>query len=273
MDITTLKMGIIGGGAMAENILRGILQADLLSAELITVSDIRPERLTYLKEAFKVKTSLDNVDLVSKADIILLAVKPQNMKVLLSEINTVVTEKKLIISIAAGIKSKTIAESLSGKGRIIRSMPNMGARVLESATAVSPGPASVSEDLSVAKKIFDAIGKTVVINEELMDAVTGLSGSGPAYMFLILEALADAGVRTGLARTVALKLAAQTCFGAAKLVLDTEEHPAILKDQVTSPGGTTIAGLEVLEKGAVRGIIINAVQAAAERSKELGKGS
>ena len=271
MDIKNVKIGIIGGGAMAENILRGMLQADLLPAEQITVSDVRPERLTYLKGAFKVKTLLDNVDLASKADIIIIAVKPQNMKGLLDEIKPVINEKKLILSIAAGVKTKTIADGLAGKGRIIRSMPNIAAKVLESASALSTGPASTGEDLAAAKKIFEAIGKIVVINEELMDAVTGLSGSGPAYFFLFIEALAEGGVKAGLSRAVALKLAAQTCFGAAKLILETEEHPAVLKDQVISPGGTTSAGIEVLEKGAVRGMLMNAVAAAADRSKELGK--
>jgi len=271
MDIKTLKTGIIGGGAMAENILRGVLKAALLSPEQITVSDIQPERLAYIRETFRVKTFLDNVELVTRADIVILAVKPQNMKMLLDEISSVVNEKKLLVSIAAGIKSKTIAEGLSGKGRIIRSMPNIGAKVLESATAISAGPASSSEDLTLAKKIFDAIGTTVVINEDLMDAVTGLSGSGPAYIFLIIEALADAGVKAGLPRPVALKLASQTCLGAARLVLATEEHPASLKDQVTSPGGTTIAGLAALEQAGLRGSIMQAVAAAVSRSKELGK--
>lgn len=271
MDITTLKTGIIGGGVMAENILRGILQAALLAPEQVTVSDLRSERLTFLRDTFKVKTLLDNVELVSRADIVILAVKPQNMKVLLDEISAVVNEKKLLVSIAAGIKSKTIAEGLSGRGRIIRCMPNIGAKVLESATAISPGPAASSEDLNLTKKIFDAIGTTVVINEDLMDAVTGLSGSGPAYIFLIIEALADAGVKAGLPRAVALRLASQTCFGSAKLVLATQEHPAALKDQVTSPGGTTIAGLAALEQAGLRGSIMNAVAAAVARSKELGK--
>ncbi|MEI6127996.1 MAG: pyrroline-5-carboxylate reductase [Pseudomonadota bacterium] len=272
MDIKNLKIGIIGGGVMAENILRGILRADLLAADHITVSDVRAERLSYLKDTFKVKTLLDNVDLASKSDIIIIAVKPQSMKGLLDEIKSVINEKKLILSIAAGVKAKTIADGLQGKGRIIRSMPNIAAKVLESASVLSIGPAATGEDLIVAKKIFDAIGKTVVINEDLMDAVTGLSGSGPAYFFLIIEALADGGVKAGLPRAVALKLAAQTCFGAAKLVLETDEHPAVLKDQVTSPGGTTIAGIEMLEKGALRGMLMNAVAAAVDRSKELGKG-
>ncbi len=271
MDVKTLKLGVIGGGAMAENILRGVLASGLISASQITVSDIQSRRLKYLKEAFKVSTSLDNHEIVSGADVILLAVKPQNMKVLLSEINPVTDEKKLLLSIAAGVKSGAISQGLSGKGRIIRIMPNIAAKVLESASALCLGPSATGDDLTIAKKIFEAVGKTVVIDEELMDAVTGLSGSGPAYFFLIIEAMADAGVKAGLTRSTAQKLAAQTCFGAAKLVLDAGETPAKLKDLVTSPGGTTIAGIHVLEKGSARGIIMDAVEAAVNRSKELGK--
>lgn len=150
-------------------------------------------------------------------------------------------------------------------------MPNIAAKVLESASALCLGPSATFDDLNIAKQIFEAIGKAVVIDEELMDAVTGLSGSGPAYIFLIIDALADAGVKVGISRSIALKLAVQTCLGAAKLVLETEELPAKLKDQVTSPGGTTIAGLHVLEKGGVRGAIMDAVDAAVARSKELGR--
>lgn len=271
MDIKNLNIGMIGGGAMAENILRGVLTAGLFSEEQITVSDILSERLAYLKDAFKLETSLDNHEVVSKSDIIVLSVKPQNIKVLLENIRPVVDEKKLVLSIAAGVKTQTIFQGLSGKARIIRIMPNIAARVLESASALCLGPSATSDDLNIARQIFEAIGKTVVVDEDLMDAVTGLSGSGPAYLFLIIDALADAGVKAGLSRRIALELSAQTCLGAAKLILETEELPAGLKDQVTSPGGTTIAGLYMLEKGAVRGAIMDAVAAAVIRSKALGK--
>ena len=164
-----------------------------------------------------------------------------------------VDEKKLLLSIAAGIKSKTISQGLSGKGRIVRIMPNIAAKTHESASGICLGPSATEEDLNIAKKIFEAIGKSVVVDEALMDAVTGLSGSGPAYVFLFIEAMADAGVKAGLSRNIALKLSAQTCLGAAKLVLDSEETPAKLKDMVTSPGGTTIAGIHVLEKRFCKG--------------------
>ncbi|MHA1575159.1 MAG: pyrroline-5-carboxylate reductase [Alphaproteobacteria bacterium] len=270
MEIDKLKIGFIGGGAMAENILRGVLSSKLLCAEQIMVSDINAKRLKHLKDAFAVKTTLDNSVVASQSDLLLLAVKPQSLKVLLKEINSEVNEKKLFLSIAAGVKSQTISGCLSGKGRIIRIMPNISATVLESASALCMGPFATGDDLNVAKKFFGAIGKTVVVDESLMDAVTGLSGSGPAYIFLIIEAMTDAGVMSGLSRSTALRLAAQTCYGAAKLVLEKEQTPASLKDLVTSPGGTTIAGIHVLEKGSVRGTIMDAVAAAVSRSKELG---
>jgi pyrroline-5-carboxylate reductase len=256
---------------MAENILRGMLRARLIEPDLVTVSDIHPDRLTYMRDTFKVTTSRDNVDLAAKADLIILAVKPQNMKPLLAEIKPALSEKQLVISIAAGVKTKTLSDAIGGAARIVRTMPNVGARVLASATAICAGPGATQDDMITAKEIFEAIGSAVVVGEELMDAVTGLSGSGPAYFFQFIEAMADAGVRAGLMRPVALKLAAQTCLGAAQLVLETGDHPAALKDQVTSPAGTTIEGLRVLEAGGVRGTIISAVSAAVERSKELGK--
>jgi pyrroline-5-carboxylate reductase len=272
MDLKTSKICIIGGGMMAENILRGLLRAQLIKPDQITVSDINAERLTYIRDQFKVATSRDNIDMAGKADIIILAVKPQSMKSLLDEIKAVMSVKRLVISIAAGVKTKTLSDAVGSTARIVRTMPNIGAKVLASATAICQGPGATQDDLLTAKQIFEAIGSTVVVSEDLMDAVTGLSGSGPAYFFQFIEAMADAGVRAGLMRSVALKLAAQTCLGAARLVLETGDHPAVLKDQVTSPAGTTIEGLRVLEQGAVRATIISAVSAAVERSKELGRG-
>ena len=205
------------------------------------------------------------------SDIIVLAVKPQNMKELLTEVSCCCDNKKLFISIAAGVKSAAISRALSGKGRIVRVMPNVAAKVLESASAVCKGPLAKDDDIKTALNIFNAIGKTVVVKEDLMDAVTGLSGSGPAYIFLFIDAMADGGVKAGLPRKTALELAVQTFFGTSKLLLETGETPATAKDQVTSPGGTTICGLHALEKGAVRADIIDAVEAAIQRSKELGQ--
>jgi len=269
MDLKKVNLGIIGGGAMAENILRGILGNQMLSKEQVAVSDIRTERLAALKNAFEIRTTLDNQDLVSRAAVIILAVKPQNMKGLLQDIKQATDESKLFLSIAAGVKAETIFQGLNRNGRIVRIMPNIGARVLASASVLCLGPRANAEDLNLARQLFDSIGQTVTVDEELMDAVTALSGSGPAYVFLLIEALADAGVKAGLSRGIALKLAAQTCFGAARLVLETDSSPASLKDQVASPGGTTIAGLHVLERGAMRGIVMDAVAAALQRAREL----
>ena len=271
MELKQAKLCIIGGGMMAENILRGMVLSKLIGPDQITVSDPLAERLNHIRDTYKVATSRDNVEMAAKAELIIIAVKPQNMKIVLDELRPVMSQSRLIISIAAGVKTKTLAEGLGGNARIVRTMPNIGAKVLASATAICMGPGATPDDLAAAQEIFAAIGLAVVVNETLMDAVTGLSGSGPAYFFQFIEALADAGVRSGLTRQVALQLAAQTCLGAALLVLETGESPAVLKDQVTSPAGTTIEGLRVLETAGVRGAIINAVAAAVERSKELGK--
>jgi len=271
MNLNNAKLGFIGGGIMAENILKGILQTGLMKKTQITVSDVNTSRLNLLKKQFNIQTEKDNKKIVSLCDIIVLAVKPQNIKDLLKEVSCCSDNKKLFISIAAGVKSAAISKNLSGKGRIVRVMPNVAAKVLESASAICKGPLAKDDDIKTSLKIFDAIGTAVVVKEDLMDAVTGLSGSGPAYVFLFIDAMADAGVKAGLPRKIALELSVQTFFGASKLLLETGETPATAKDQVTSPGGTTICGLHSLEKGAVRADIINAVEAAIKRSKELGQ--
>jgi len=271
MNLKKAKLGFIGGGIMAENILKGILHAGLMNKTQITVSDLSASRLTLLKKQFNIKTEKNNKKIVSLCDIIVLAVKPQNIKELLKEVSANSNNKKLFISIAAGVTSAAISRDLYNKGRIVRVMPNVGAKVLESASAICKGPQAKEDDIKTALSLFNAIGKAVVVKENLMDAVTGLSGSGPAYVFLFIDAMADAGVKAGLPRATALELAIQTFFGASKLLLETGETPAAAKDQVTSPGGTTICGLHALEKGSVRADIINAVEAAILRSKELGQ--
>ena len=265
-------LGFIGGGNMAEAMIRGLLKAQLLGPQDMLVSDVTAERLTYLQQTFGVRTSQDNAEVAGKADIVLFAVKPQIMSPVLDALLDVITEQKLLISIAAGISTRLIAEKFPGKVRVIRVMPNTPALVLEAASALAPGAAATPEDLELAKRIFAAVGKVVVVVEEtLMDAVTGLSGSGPAYIFLIIDALSDAGVKVGLSRKVAQLLAAQTVLGAARMVLETHKHPGELKDMVTSPGGTAIAGLHTLEAGGLRTTLINAVEAATRRSMELGR--
>ena len=265
------KVGFIGAGNMGEALMKGILEAKLLSSQNVYASDIRETRLKQLQKAYGIKTLKDNKNLVSQANIILLAVKPQNMEEVLSEIAPAIEKKHLIISIAAGITTSYISRHLKDKIPVIRIMPNTPALIQEGASALAMGKHVKESDLKTAQRLFESVGKTVVVDESLMDAVTGLSGSGPAYVFLFIEALADAGVKMGLPRSIALLLSTQTCLGAAKMVSETGEHPAKLKDMVTSPGGTTISGLHSLEAGGLRTTIMDAVEAATRRSKELGQ--
>lgn len=265
------RIAFIGGGNMAEAMIKGLLKARLLPPERMLVSDIRPERLDALRASFGIHTSLDNAEIAAQAEIVFFAVKPQNMPEVLSGLVPVIDEEKTLISIAAGIATALIADKFPTKVRVIRVMPNTPALVLEGASALARGEHATSEDLEIARQIFGAVGKVVIVEEGLMDAVTGLSGSGPAYIFLIIEALADAGVKMGLSRDVSLLLAAQTALGAARMVLETKKHPGELKDMVTSPGGTAIAGLHTLEQGGLRTTLINAVEVATNRSRELGK--
>jgi len=265
------SLGFIGGGNMAEAMFRGLLKAQLLRPQEILASDVVPERRAYLEQTYGIRTSQDNAEVAGKADIVLFAVKPQIMSPVLDGLLDVVTDHKVLISIAAGIPTRFIAEKFPGKVRVIRAMPNTPALVLEGASALCAGADALPEDLELARRIFTAVGKVVVVEEVLMDAVTGLSGSGPAYIFLIIDALSDAGVKVGLSRKDAQLLAAQTVLGAARMVLETHKHPGELKDMVTSPGGTAIAGLHTLEAGGLRTTLINAVEAATRRSMELGR--
>lgn len=264
-------IGFIGAGNMAEALINGLISSHTLLPGDIMVSDRNVERLAVLAEGYKIKAVNSNTEVVSGSDIVILAVKPQDIYSVLAEVRETVKDK-LLISIAAGIKTATIIETLLRAVRIVRAMPNTPALVLSGATALFVADGCSKDDEKLALKIFDAVGKTVVLKDEaLMDAVTGLSGSGPAYVFVILEALADAGVRMGLPRETASLLANQTVFGAAKMVMEVKRHPAELKDMVASPGGTTIAGLKKLEDGKIRASLMDAVEAATLRSRELSK--
>ena len=265
------RLVFIGAGNMAEALLRGILAANRMSPVDILVADVRAERLAYLQSTYGIGISSDNADAARRAETILLAVKPQVMAGVLDDLKGTLSAQQLLVSIAAGISTTSIAEHFPHSVRVIRVMPNTPALVLEGVSALARGQHAEPQDLEAARYLFEAVGKVVVVDEALMDAVTGLSGSGPAYVFLVIEALSDAGVKVGLPRDVALALAAQTVRGAARLVQETGKHPGELKDMVTSPGGTTIAGLHALEQGAVRSALISAVEAATRRSQELGK--
>ncbi len=263
------KIGIIGVGNMGEAILRGLHQKGM--AKGIVVTDIRPDRQVYIKKTYGVEVVSDNRQLSSQVQIVILAIKPQDIKGVLQEISPALDSSKLIISIVAGVSLGTISSILDKDLRLVRAMPNIAALVLESATALSQGGEASAEDMEMAQGIFGALGRTVVLPEVLMDAVTGMSGSGPAYVCLFIEALADGGVRMGLPRKAALELAIQTVLGTARLLSEGGEHPAYLKDRVASPGGTTIAGIASLEARGFRGAVMEAVASATQRSKELAK--
>ena len=239
------NIGIIGVGNMGEAILRGLHQKGM--AQRIVVSEIRPDRRAYLKKNYGVEAIPDNRNLASQVQVIILAVKPQELKGVLQEIAPALDSATILISIAAGASLGAIASILAKDVRLVRAMPNIAALALESATALSPGAEVSAADLEIAREIFNAMGKTVIIPESLMDAVTGMSGSGPAYVSLFIEALADGGVRMGLPKKDALEMAIQTVLGTARLLSEHGEHPAHLKDRVASPGGTTIAGIAALE--------------------------
>ena len=265
------KVGFIGGGRMGEALIKGILQANVFSAEQIIVSEPDSKRCDYLSEKYAIEATTESTAVWKECGIIILAVKPQIMgDVLISAKDKI--NNNLIISIAAGISIKFIEDIVSNKQcRVIRVMPNTPALVLEAASALSPGASTTEDDMQKASTIFNAIGKSVVVDEKYMDAVTGLSGSGPAYVFSFIEALIDAGLKVGLTREVAETLVLQTVLGSVKLAIDSKEHPAQLRAMVTSPGGTTIAGLHELEIAGFNGILMDAVEAAARRSEELGK--
>jgi pyrroline-5-carboxylate reductase len=264
-------IGFLGTGNMAEALIKGLRAADVVEAAQIHGSDPRKERCEELKERYGIHTTAHNADVVRHAEIVVLSVKPQILVPVCDEVAPHLKPNALVISIAAGTPITAIERHLPDKTRVVRTMPNTPALVGAGATAIAAGHHATDADLDVAKRIFDAVGRTVVLEEGQLDAVTGLSGSGPAYVFLIIEALSDAGVKMGLSRYNALALAAQTVLGSAKLLLDTNAHPGQLKDMVTSPGGTAIAGLHTLEAGGLRTTLINAVEAATRRSRELGE--
>ncbi|MBI5069788.1 MAG: pyrroline-5-carboxylate reductase [Deltaproteobacteria bacterium] len=264
-------IAFLGAGNMAEALVKGLLRAGVAAPQEILCTDRRLERGPELQKAYGVRFSSSNVAAAREAGIVVLSVKPQAMNKLLDEIAPVLDQSKLVISIAAGVPIAAIERKVGHGVRIVRTMPNTPALVGAGATALSAGEHATEADLTQAKALFDAVGKAVIVDEPLLDAVTGLSGSGPAYIFLIIEALSDAGVKVGLARVQSQELAAQTVLGSAKLLLETGEHPGRLKDMVTSPGGTAIAGLHTLEAGGLRTTLMNAVEAATRRSHELGK--
>ena len=266
------KISLIGTGNMGEALLSGLISSGSSDPKNIICTDVRENRLKSIQEKYGVHTTADNIKAVEASEIIIYAVKPQIIASVLRETASCLDMSKLIISIAAGVPLAAIESCLNKKLRLIRVMPNIAAFVKESASVIAAGGNATEEDIKLSLAIFDSMGESIFLKENiLMDAITGLSGSGPAYIFLIVDAMADAGVKVGLSREDALFLSSQTVLGAAKLLIETKEHPGRLKDMVTSPGGTAIAGIHSLEKGGLRTTLINAVEVATKRSKELGE--
>jgi pyrroline-5-carboxylate reductase len=265
-----LTIGFLGAGKMAGALARGVISAGLVKAVEARASDPAPAARASFEKETGAKTGESNLEIARFAQVLILAVKPAQVGEVLLEIKPAITPEHLLISIAAGVPLAKLEDWLGKNRRVIRAMPNTPALVGASATAYALGQAATADDGTLAQKIFSVVGLAFPVKESLLDAVTGLSGSGPAYFYLVIEALSDGGVAAGLPRDVATKLAAQTALGSAKMVLETGQHPGALKDMVTSPGGTTIEGLHELEKGKVRGIFMSAVRAAAEKSRQLG---
>ncbi|OEU77227.1 MAG: pyrroline-5-carboxylate reductase [Desulfuromonadales bacterium C00003093] len=263
------KIGFIGGGNMAEAMIKGLLSSSF-PLERIMASEPSELRREHLLETYGIELTTDNLELMRSCEIVILAIKPQIVVEVLEEVAPVYRDDKLIVSILAGVSSTTIEGYFQGSPRVVRVMPNTPALVGEGASAICHGHHSSKEDLALVKQLCEAVGKVQIIDERQMDAATGLSGSGPAYIYTVIEALADGGVREGLRRDVAHALAVQTVVGAALMVRETGEHPAILRDRVCSPGGTAITGVSTLEKKGLRTTLMEAVSAAAARSRELG---
>jgi pyrroline-5-carboxylate reductase len=262
-------IGLIGGGQMGEALVRGMINSGLVEAGRIMVAEPDEKRRDFLSRTYRIKVTDIAEVLCDFSSVLILAVKPQIIRPVLARYKLFIGSSHLLISIAAGVPISAIEREIGGQ-RIIRVMPNTPALVLAGASALSPNEQASAEDLQLGMEIFSAIGTCVHLPESLLDAVTGLSGSGPGYVFIFIEAMIDGGVLAGIPRPVAEQLVLQTVYGSAKLALETGKPPAVLKGMVTSPGGTTIAGLHVLEEAGLRGAVMTAVDQASKRSKELG---
>lgn len=274
---TTLRIGIIGGGQMGTALVKGILHAGVADASEITVSDVIASARERLHAESGVRTTNDNTEAAKNADVVVIALKPQVAAEALEPVAGKLMPTQTVLSIMAGVPTGKLERWLSGDDEaanpvhVVRAMPNTPALIGEGMAAISRGAHAKDADMNRAERILAAVGRVVRVDEKQLDAVTGLSGSGPGYVYTVIEALADGGVKVGLPKPLALELAAQTVLGAARMVLETEEHPAVLRDRVTSPGGTTIAGLHAMEAAGIRNALMQAVEAAARRSRELGE--
>jgi pyrroline-5-carboxylate reductase len=267
-----IKVAVLGAGKMGGILLQAFLKNNLFGKDQISGTVQHADRAQALSAQFGVEVGIDNVEAAREADVILLGVKPIQVPALVNLIRPVLNEKKLIVSIAASVKTRSIEDAAGVDLGVIRAMPNTPAMISAGVTALCAGRFCTPEQMAVAMRIFQTVGRAVVVDEKHMDAVTGLSGSGPAFLYIIIEALAEAGVNVGLPRDVATLLAAQTTLGSARMVLETGYHPALLKDAVTTPAGCTVDGILELEEGGLRVTLIKAVKRATQRAAELAAG-
>jgi pyrroline-5-carboxylate reductase len=267
-----LRVAILGAGKMGGILLQAFLKNNLIAADQIFATVQHPDRALALSAQFGVEVTTDNLHAAEQADVILFGVKPLQVPALVEQISPALSPDKLIISFAASVKTRSIEDAAGHDLPVIRAMPNTPAMIAAGATALCAGRFVTEAQMAIAQRIFQTVGRTVVVDEKHMDAVTGLSGSGPAFLYIIIEALAEAGVNVGLPRDVATLLAAQTTYGSARMVLETGYHPALLKDQVTTPAGCTVDGILELEEGGLRVTLIKAVKRATQRAKELAQG-
>jgi pyrroline-5-carboxylate reductase len=270
--LPNLRVAILGAGKMGGILLQAFLKNNLLLPDQIVATVQHPDRALALSAQFGVEVTTDNLAAAAHADVILLGVKPTQVPALVAEIAPALNPAKLLLSFAASVKTRSIEDAAACDLAVVRAMPNTPAMLAAAITALCPGRFVEPPQMAIAQRIFSTVGRTVVVDEKHMDAVTGLSGSGPAFLYIIIEALAEAGVNVGLPRDVATLLAAQTTLGSAKMVLETGYHPALLKDQVTTPAGCTVDGILELEEGGLRVTLIKAVKRATQRAKELAAG-
>ena len=264
-------IAVVGAGHIAGALIGGMVRSKLLPAKNIVAARRNSSALAELHKKWGVRTATDNAKAIEGADIVVLAVKPQMAKAVMEGLAGAVRKNQLVISVMAGITTASISKALRVEGPVVRAMPNTPCLVDAGATAVAAGARAGERELALAQAVFSSVGLSVILPESALDAVTGLSGSGPVYIYMVIEAMIDGGVKMGIPRAVAAKLAAQTVFGAAKLVLETGKHPAVLKDEVTTPGGTAITAIHVLESKGLRSVLIDGIEAAAKRSNELSK--
>lgn len=269
INLSKKKVSVLGAGKLGGMLLLAWMREGLLTKELTRATVRHPERVRGLAEKLRIKVGTDNAKAVQGADIIFICVKPQTVQEVVEEIRPHISPGQLLISVAASVSTGQIETALGTKTAVVRAMPNTPCALGVGMTGLCKGQYVSAEEIALACSLFDVVGRTVVVDEKHMDAVTGLSASGPAFIYIILESLAEAGVKVGLPRDVATLLAAQTTMGAAKVVLETGDHPALLKDAVTTPAGCTIDGIMELEEGKLRVTLIKAVVKATQRAKEL----